>query len=119
MGARLDNVSPRQGLSGEYRERLLNTNMMAMEQHAKLEQGKRTALEAEGVAIETMKNLQGQREQLERASYNNRDIADNLSRSNKLITTMTKRAIANKAIMFGVIALMVLLMIFIVYMKVS
>ena len=92
---------------------------MAMEQHAKLEQGKRTALEAEGVAIETMKNLQGQREQLERASYNNRDIADNLSRSNKLITTMTKRAIANKAIMFGVIALMVLLMIFIVYMKVS
>ena len=85
----------------------------------KLEQGKRSALEAEGIAIETMNQLKNQREVIDRAIGNNREIGDELSQGHRILNNITRRNIQSKLIMFGIAILLVSTIIFLVYIKLS
>lgn len=85
----------------------------------KLEQGKRSALEAEGIAIETMNQLKNQREVIDRAIGNNREIGDGLSQGHRILNNITRRNIQSKLIMFGIAILLVSTIIFLVYIKLS
>ena len=85
----------------------------------KLESSRKIALEAESTAIETMTNLRGQRETIKRASMGVQGISSNLTKSNKIITTMTRRAIANKIVMLIVIILILAAIGIVIYVKVS
>jgi vesicle transport through interaction with t-SNAREs protein 1 len=66
-----------------------------------------------------MNNLKMQREQIYRTSNNVREIGENLGKSNRLITTMTRRAMTNKLTMIGIIALLVLAICVVFYLKIS
>jgi vesicle transport through interaction with t-SNAREs protein 1 len=118
MGSRIDAVTSMQD-SNPRNAKLLGAQQMMIDQGLKLDQGKRLALEAEGVAIDTMNNLKMQREQIYRTSNNVREIGENLGKSNRLITTMTRRAMTNKLTMIGIIALLVLAICVVFYLKIS
>jgi hypothetical protein len=85
----------------------------------RLEQGKKAALDAEGSAIEAMGQLKGQREILERAVVNNREIGDQLSQGHRVINNIARRNIQNKLIMFGVAIILVSTIVFLIYIKLS
>lgn len=92
---------------------------MLSQQIMRLEQGKKAALEAEGSAIDAMGQLKGQREILERAVVNNREIGDQLSQGHRVINNIARRNIQNKLIMFGVAILLVSTIVFLIYIKLS
>ena len=85
----------------------------------KLEQGKKVALEAEGSAIDTMNQLRIQRDVLDRASSNNREIGDGLSQGHRVLNNITRRNIQNKLILFGIAILLIGTIVFLTYIKLS
>ena len=89
------------------------------QQIIRLEQGKKAALEAEGSAIDTMNQLRGQREVLEKAVVVNREVSDNLSQGHRILNSISRRSIQNKLIMFGVAILLILAIVFLIYLKLS
>jgi hypothetical protein len=62
MGTRLENGAKNNG-----KEKLLDGNEMIMEQNLKIQEGLRIGLEAEEVAVDTMKQLGQNRETIKRA----------------------------------------------------
>ncbi|OMJ85451.1 hypothetical protein SteCoe_13209 [Stentor coeruleus] len=114
MGASLDNGF------GNQREKLIQREGNIMSQQImKLEQGKKAALEAESAAIESMNQLKGQRDVLERVIVNNREIGDNLSQGHRIINSITRRNIQNKLILFGIAIILIGAIVFLVYIKLS
>lgn len=119
MGARLDNVIISKGF-GNQREKLIQREgQMMSQQIMRLEQGKKAALEAESAAIESMSQLKGQRDVLERAIVNNREVGDNLSQGHRIINSIARKNIQNKLIMFGIAIILVGAIVFLVYIKLS
>lgn len=100
------------------RRSLLKSHEMAIDQGSRLERSRQTALESEGIAIATMATLQSQREQILRSAKNAGEVGEHLSKSNRLLTTMTRQTLTNKLIMLGVIALLVLAIMIVAYYKV-
>ena len=118
MGSRLDDVNYIQD-SNSRNIKLLGGQQMMIDQGLKLNQGKRLALEAEGIAIDTMNNLKVQREQIYKTSNNVQEIGENLGKSNRILTTMTRRAMTNKLTMIGIILMLVLAICIVFYLKIS
>jgi vesicle transport through interaction with t-SNAREs protein 1 len=100
------------------RRSLLKAHEMAIDQGSRLERSRQTALESEGVAIATILTLQSQREQILRSTKSAGEVGDHLSKSNRLLTTMTRQTFTNKLIMLGVIGLLVLAIMIVAYYKV-
>ena len=76
-------------------------------------------MEAEGIAIDTSNQLRIQRDILERATANNREIGDHLSQGHRVLNIMTRRSIQNKLIMFGIAILLISTIVFLIYIKLS
>ena len=89
------------------------------QQIIRLEQGKKMALEAEGSAIDTMNQLKIQRETLDRAIVNNREIGDGLSQGHRVLNNIARKSIQNKLIMFGIAILLISTIVVLVYIKLS
>ena len=89
------------------------------QQIIRLEQGKKMALEAEGSAIDTMNQLKIQRETLDRAIVNNREIGDGLSQGHRFLNNIARKSIQNKLIMFGIAILLISTIVVLVYIKLS
>mmetsp|Transcript_8663 Transcript_8663/g.16936 ORF Transcript_8663/g.16936 Transcript_8663/m.16936 type:complete len:216 (-) Transcript_8663:23-670(-) len=102
--------------SGGSRSQLRGTELL-LDQNARLEEGRRAALEAEGLAIGSMHALKGQRDQIHKMTQNAHEINDNLGGSNKLLTTMQRRAITNKLTMVGIVAMLLLAIGLVIYFK--
>lgn len=98
-------------------KRLTGAQSLLIDQGDRLEYGKRMALEAEGIAIDTMTTLKKQREQIQRSSYGARDISENLGKSNKMISAMQRRALTNKMIMIAIIGMLIMTILVVFYMK--
>ena len=104
--------------SADPRRSLLKAHELAVDQTSRLERSRQSALESEGIAIATMSTLQSQREQILRSTKSAGEVGDNLSKSNRLLTTMSRHALTNKLIMLAVIALLVLAIMITAYYKV-
>lgn len=66
-----------------------------------------------------MNQLKVQRETLDRAIVNNREVADSLSQGHRILNNMNRRSIQNKLIMFGIAILLISTIVFLVYIKLA
>lgn len=116
MGANLVNVMNIKGFIDQ-KQKLISQN--GIYSISKLEEAKRAGFEAEGYAVQSMNELKLQRDKLEHAVQNNRDIGDNLSQGARILNSMIKRNVRNKLILFGIAALLIVAIIVLVYVKLS
>ncbi|CAG9326559.1 unnamed protein product [Blepharisma stoltei] len=98
-------------------QKLAKVQNLALDQRSRLENGKKVALETEGIAIDTMTSLKAQRDVIANSTTGAREISRDLGKSNNLINTMQRRSIANKLIMFGIIFLLIATIGVVVYEK--
>ena len=80
-----------------------------------LDNGFRMVLETEETGKNILSDLFSQRETMERARYRMRDINSNLGKSSRVVGAMTRKILQNKIILFGMCALLILTVIFIIY----
>ena len=106
------------GGSGDPHKSLLKSHELAIDQGMRLERSRQSAMESENIAIATMTTLKGQREQILRSTKSAGEIGDNVSKSNRILTTMTRQTLTNKLIMLGVIGLLILSIIVVAYYKI-
>jgi len=66
-----------------------------------------------------MNELKGQREKLEHAMENNREVGDNISQGTRILNSMIRRNVQNKLIMFGIAGLLICSIVVLIYMKLS
>lgn len=88
-----------------------------MSQNAKLQEGIRIGLETEGSAVETLKELNSQKDTIEKAQLRTGTMSDNLRKSNTIINRMTSRARKNLIIIAAVIVLLVCAIGMVIYFK--
>ena len=97
-------------------QRLLDATDKLVDSSKRLEETKREIIETEEIAVHTMRNLRGQTEQIQRTHQRLGDVDDNLSRARNLVTSMTRRAYANKA-MLTIVAGIIILALFIIIIR--
>jgi len=85
----------------------------------KLEQTKRELYETEDIAITTMRDLRGQTDQIRRTRGRLDDVDSNLGTARNLVTTMTRRAYANKAILTAVAILIIIVILYVIIRKIT
>lgn len=84
-----------------------------------LENGYRMVLESEETGNNILSDLFGQREQMQRARDRLREVNNNLGKSSRVVSSMTRKALQNKVILFGMIVFLVLTVIFVVYLVIK
>ena len=107
------------GNTGAVKQRLHHSNDMIIDQNQRLEESQRTAYETERLAIDTMGTLREQRDIINRASSGVKATNENLSKSNRLITGMSRRAMTNKLIMVVIIIMLIIAILLVIYIKTS
>ena len=85
----------------------------------RLEETKRDLFETEDIAITTMRDMRSQTEQIRQTRGRLEDVDDNLGTARNLITSMTRRAYANKAILTAVAALILFVLLYVIARKIS
>jgi vesicle transport through interaction with t-SNAREs protein 1 len=85
----------------------------------KLENGYKMILETEETGQNILSDLFGQREQLQRARERLRETNLNLGKSSRIVGEMTRRLMQNKLILFGICAVLILFVVFIIYLLVK
>ncbi|CAG9317311.1 VTI1_2 [Blepharisma stoltei] len=105
--------------NNEQKERLLGANSLFIQQEGLIFEAKKYALEAENSSIEALSELKNQRETIQRSIQRNREVNENLTKGNRLISLMQSRAIQNKLIVYGIMILLSACLMFLVYMKAS
>jgi vesicle transport through interaction with t-SNAREs protein 1 len=95
-------VPTRSALLGNDRQRLTDASDRLEESSKRLEEARREITETEDIAMTTMRTLRGQTEQIQRTRGRLDDVDSNLSSARVLVTTMTRRAYQNKALLYCV-----------------
>ena len=85
----------------------------------KLEEAKRELFETEDIAISTMRDLRAQTDQIRSTRGRLDDVDSNLGTARSLITTMTRRAYANKALLTGVAILIFIVLLYVIIRKIA
>ncbi|UZJ54624.1 hypothetical protein CBS101457_003944 [Exobasidium rhododendri] len=101
------------------RQRLLQGTATLDDGSRRLEDSHRIALETEDLGADILRDLRGQREQIENSRDTLRQADGNIDRSSKTLQQMIRRAKQQKLITFGIIAVLVLLILLILYSKFS
>ncbi len=99
------------------KQRLIDNEEMAWQQHQNLENAKRSAIQSEKISFDIMLNLDHQGNQLKGVRNNVLLMNDTVDHSDSLLNQMSKRAHRNKVIILTFSALLVILFIFIIYFK--
>jgi len=84
-----------------------------------LERGYKIVLETEETGNNILSDLFGQREQISRSRDRLREANQNLGKSSRIVGDMARRLIQNKIILFGICALLLLFLIFVIYYVVT
>lgn len=90
-----------------------NENLNKMNKN--LENGFRMVLETEETGNNILSDLFGQREQMTRARDRLREVNNNLGKSSRVVGAMTRKALQNKIVLFGMIVFLILTVIFVIY----
>ena len=112
MGSRL------QDSKNNHKEKLLGSEIIE-DQNMKIAEGLGIAREAENQAIGTMNELNKNRQTISHAMNGARQVDDNLAKGNRVITSMTRRALQNKIVMFAVVLLLLCAIGAVIYVKMS
>merc|ERR1712072_1157915 len=93
--------------SAAQRERLLATTDRINRAGDNINQSRQTLLETEELGVNILQDLHRQRETITHARDTLHGVDDNITKSRKILSVMARRIMQNKAIMFGIIMLLV------------
>ncbi|KAK0534665.1 t-SNARE VTI1 [Tilletia horrida] len=99
------------------RERLMRGTATLEDGSRRLHESHRIALETEEVGAGILRDLRGQREQIENSRNTLRQADGNIDRSSRTLTQMIRRARQQKLVTTGIIVVLVLLILLILYNK--
>jgi vesicle transport through interaction with t-SNAREs protein 1 len=88
------------------RARLLRIGEQMTDGNSKLQQAHRTVLETESIGISILGDLRSQRETLQHATGTLQRANEGLLRSKRMLTAISRRALANKMVMWLLIVLL-------------
>ncbi|CEH13851.1 vesicle transport v-snare protein vti1 [Ceraceosorus bombacis] len=101
------------------RQRLLQGTATLEDGSRRLEDSHRLALQTEDLGADILRNLRGQREQIEHSRDTLRQADSNIDRSSRTLQQMIRRAKQQKLTMGAILAVLVLLILLILYSKFS
>lgn len=104
-------------VSSDQRGRLMMSTERLNQSSDRIKDSRRTMLETEELGVSILHDLHGQRQSLLRANETLHGVDDNIGRSKKILTTMSRRMSRNKWIIGSVIAVLVLAILVILYFK--
>ncbi|EPQ25812.1 uncharacterized protein PFL1_06679 [Pseudozyma flocculosa PF-1] len=99
------------------RERLLQGTATLEDGTRRLEESQRLALETEDMGADILRDLRGQREQIEHSRDTLRQADANIDRSSRTLSKMIRRAKQQKLVTMGIVTVLVLLILLILYSK--
>ena len=114
-GAQLDDMNA--PTSQSQRDRMLQTTARLDQTGDRIREGKRSLLETEELGVSILQDLHRQRETITNARESIHGADDNIGRSRKILAAMGRRAMANKLMMYGIIAMLVTAISVIAYFK--
>ncbi|KAL3233507.1 t-SNARE VTI1 [Nakaseomyces bracarensis] len=106
-----------EGMNDEQRQQLLANHATLQRSGDKLRDASRLANETEGIGSQIMMDLRSQRETLENARDTLFQADSYVDKSIKTLKVMSRRLIANKAISYAIIAVLILLILLVIFSK--
>ncbi|OVA08948.1 Vesicle transport v-SNARE [Macleaya cordata] len=106
-------------VSADQRGRLLMSTDRLNQSSDRIKDSRRTMLETEELGVSILQDLHQQRQSLLHAHNTLHGVDDNIGKSKKILTAMSRRMSKNKWIIGGVVAALVLAIIIILYFKLS
>ncbi|KAG8638925.1 hypothetical protein MANES_14G081600v8 [Manihot esculenta] len=104
-------------VSADQRGRLIMSTERLNQSTDRIKESKRTMLETEELGVSILQDLHQQRQALLQAHSALRGVDDNISRSKKILTAMSRRMNRNKYIIGSIIAALILAILVILYFK--
>lgn len=83
----------------------------------RLEDSRRTALEAESIGMDVMSELTDQRDALKRTKGHLHDVDDHLGTSKMFLSTMSRRIQGNQAMLWCLAIVLFIILVFLIYLK--
>ncbi|MCO5559039.1 hypothetical protein L7F22_012631 [Adiantum nelumboides] len=105
--------------SSEQRDRLVLSTERLNHSGDRIKESKRTLLETEELGVSILQDLYQQRQTLLHSQDTLVDVDDNIGRSKKILLSMTRRMSRNKWIMGGLIGALVVIILFVAYVKLA
>ncbi|KAL1531726.1 Vesicle transport v-SNARE 13 [Salvia divinorum] len=105
--------------SADQRARLLMSTEKLGKSSDRIREGRKTMLETEELGVSILQDLHQQRQSLLHAHNNLHGVDDNIGRSKKILTNMSRRMSRNKWIIGTIIALLVIAILVILYFKLT
>ncbi|CAA3010365.1 vesicle transport v-SNARE 13-like [Olea europaea subsp. europaea] len=105
--------------SADQRGRLLMSTERLNQSSDRIRESRRTMLETEELGVSILQDLHQQRQSLLHAHGTLHGVDDNISRSKKILTNMSRRMSRNKWIIGSIIAILIVAIILILYFKLT
>ncbi|XP_010502935.1 PREDICTED: vesicle transport v-SNARE 13 [Camelina sativa] len=105
--------------SADQRSRLMMSTERLGRSTDRVKDSRRTMLETEEIGVSILQDLHGQRQSLLRAHETLHAVDDNVGKSKKILTAMTRRMNRNKWTIGAIITVLVLAIILILYFKLT
>ncbi|XXG85070.1 hypothetical protein AAC387_Pa11g0232 [Persea americana] len=106
-------------VSTDQRGRLLMSTERLNQSSDRIKESRRTMLETEELGVSILQDLHQQRQSLLHANNTLHGVDDNIGKSRKILTAMSRRMSRNKWIIGSIIAVLILAIILILYFKLS
>ncbi|CAN4086310.1 unnamed protein product [Withania somnifera] len=106
-------------VSADQRQRLMMSTERLNHSSDKIRESRRTMLETEDLGVSILQDLHQQRQSLLHAHETLHGVDDNISRSKKILTTMSRRMSKNKWIIGTIIAALILSILLVLYFKLA
>ncbi|KAL4186391.1 hypothetical protein AMTRI_Chr09g13900 [Amborella trichopoda] len=104
-------------VSADQRARLLTSTERLSQSSERVKESRRTMLETEELGVSILQDLHQQRQSLLHAHNTLHGVDDNIGKSRKILTAMSRRMSRNKWIIGSIIAVLVLVVLLILYFK--
>ncbi|KDO72650.1 hypothetical protein CISIN_1g027617mg [Citrus sinensis] len=105
--------------SADQRSRLMMSTERVNQSTDRIKDSRRTMLETEELGVSILQDLSSQRQSLLHAHNTLHGVDDNVSKSKKVLTAMSRRMSRNKWIIGTVVAVLVIAIILILYFKLA
>uniref|UniRef100_A0A1D1ZJA3 Vesicle transport v-SNARE 13 n=1 Tax=Anthurium amnicola TaxID=1678845 RepID=A0A1D1ZJA3_9ARAE len=105
--------------SADQRGRLLVSTERLNQSSDRIKESRRTMLETEELGVSILQDLHQQRQSLLHAHNTLHGVDDNISRSKKILTAMSRRMSRNKCIIGSIITCLVVVIVIVLYFKLS
>ncbi|CAN6469199.1 unnamed protein product [Victoria cruziana] len=106
-------------VSADQRSRLLQSTDRLNQSTERIKEGRRTMLETEELGVSILQDLHQQRQSLLHAHNTLHGVDDNIGKSRKILTAMSRRMDRNKWIIGTIIAVLVVAIIMVLYFKLT